>query len=295
MGFIYKITSPNHKLYIGKTYSIKNRISDYRCLRYRSKKSIIIDSIKKHGWDAHIFEVIEEVQDELMDEREIFWIAELKTYAYENKEGMNLTKGGDGQRHSWKNDAERVAKAKLRCGENSPTYGKKLSEEEKIKIAQSVYTYNIKNGVKPSELAHKNSAAALSIPIIVYNLNGIFVGEYKSIKSASIELNVGKKTLNDALNGRQYHGGGYIPKRKIDNYPLQIEVDKSKVFLKRRPIVWLYKDTILGEFFTLKEVSNAAGINYGTVEDAFYGKRKTRKGHYFIYKDLYEGILKAAS
>lgn len=233
MGFIYKITNPNKMIYVGKTYNVKNRISDYRCRRYRSKKSIIIDSIIKYGWNNHSFEIIEEVADELMNEREIFWIKELNTYAYENVNGMNLTRGGDGQRHSWKSDADRVAKAKMRRGENAPTYGKILSEEVRMKIAKSVSDYNKANRVSPSKKAHELSRLVRYKKVVCYNLSGIFIGEYNSIREAADVLGINRRTANDALNGKQKHAHSVLFRHRTENYPTKIDVSGINFFVRK--------------------------------------------------------------
>lgn len=288
MGFIYKITSPNGKVYVGKTYNLKNRISDYRCKRHRSKKSIIISSIKLYGWESHKFEVIEVVIDSLMNDREIYWIDKLQTYAYSYANGMNLTRGGDGQRHSWKNDKERVDKARLRKGENSPTWGKVLSQDTKNKISKSVSDYNIKNRKVPLKQCYEALSKVISRPVICYDLNGNFAGEFNSVKLAAFKLNVDRKTLNDALNKRQKHGGGYIVKDKFEGYPLKIKVDKSKLCIKKRPILCVLNGEIMGEYKTLPELANNIGVKVNTVRDAFFSKRITRTGYYFVFKDEYK-------
>ena len=78
MGVIYKITSPQNKLYIGKTYNLKLRINHYRCGKGGGKNSIIMRSIRKYGWSSHIIEVIEEIDDVLLNSREIYSFLKLK-------------------------------------------------------------------------------------------------------------------------------------------------------------------------------------------------------------------------
>ena len=54
---IYKITSPTGKIYIGKSVNIKIRKNHYA---YHSGKGQpkIYNSIIKHGWKSHTFEII---------------------------------------------------------------------------------------------------------------------------------------------------------------------------------------------------------------------------------------------
>lgn len=221
MGFIYKITSPTNKIYIGKTYCIKKRLSDYKFSRGRNKKSIVMDSIEKYGLDNHFFEVIEECSDSCMNEREIFWIKELKTYAYENKDGMNLTKGGDGQRHNWRNDIERINALKER---NKLAIGKKISDEAKYKISCSLKEYF---KINKAVVHHKCREASIKIsskPVVCYNLNGKLLGIFQSIKQAANYFGLKRRTANDAYLGIQLHCGGVIFKPKTESYPMTIEV-----------------------------------------------------------------------
>lgn len=90
---IYKITSPTGKIYIGQTTNLKLRIRDYKSKSYKLKeKTKILNSLRKYGFDNHIFEIIEQVDISLGDEREIYWINFYKSYNTTN--GMNLTSGG---------------------------------------------------------------------------------------------------------------------------------------------------------------------------------------------------------
>ena len=189
MGLIYKIDSPTGRRYVGQTRkTAERRIIQYKSKRSKKNKSLILLSIDKYGWDAHSFSVIEDnVPDELLNEREIYWITELKTYAAENLDGMNLTRGGD-NRESWKNDKTRVERAKMRRGEKSPSWGKKWSEEMKKRIGESVSRYNKANGKKPSAECHKKAKEKQYVPVVVYDRNGDFVAEYPYLKAAAEAL-----------------------------------------------------------------------------------------------------------
>lgn len=53
MGFIYKITSPNSRMYVGKTYNIRKRINSHKCASKKETSIILMNSIRKYGWNAH--------------------------------------------------------------------------------------------------------------------------------------------------------------------------------------------------------------------------------------------------
>ena len=100
MGIIYKITNPNGREYVGKTWNFKKRISSHRSsvLRKNTRHMILINSFRKYGFDNHTFEIIEECDDDIMSDREAFWIKKLNTFNMDNPFGMNMTLGGEGQR-----------------------------------------------------------------------------------------------------------------------------------------------------------------------------------------------------
>jgi len=91
MGFIYKITSPSGKVYVGQTI----QRFEARMKSHRSKGSrctAVRNAIKKYGDDKMVWDIIEEVPNELLDEREIFWIKELNCLS---PNGYNLMSGGN--------------------------------------------------------------------------------------------------------------------------------------------------------------------------------------------------------
>ena len=63
MGFVYLITSPTGRRYVGQTKHVERRINLYK---YKTKNDCgwknakVMNSIKKYGWDAHKFEILEE-------------------------------------------------------------------------------------------------------------------------------------------------------------------------------------------------------------------------------------------
>ena len=136
MGVIYKIANTiNGKIYIGRTQQkLDRRITQHK---YDSKKGSlgIGAAIRKYGWENFTVEVIEKCLVEKLNEREIFWIAELNSKA---PNGYNLTDGGEGL----VNPSEE-ARAKMSAnrpdvsGKNNPNYGKKTPPEVCAKISAS--------------------------------------------------------------------------------------------------------------------------------------------------------------
>ena len=95
MGFIYKITSPSNKPYVGQT---KRKVPEKRwkqhcqeAVRGNSHCIAIANAIRKYGAENMKFEVIEECRDDMLNEREHYWIEKLKSLS---PNGYNLRSGG---------------------------------------------------------------------------------------------------------------------------------------------------------------------------------------------------------
>jgi group I intron endonuclease len=97
-GFIYLFTISG-KGYVGQAVNLKRRIKEH--FTTKNSNFHFHNSLRKY-FQPKCFRVIEvhhEVPKNLkfiLDEREMFWIDELKTYDPEQRTGWNLTKGGNG-------------------------------------------------------------------------------------------------------------------------------------------------------------------------------------------------------
>lgn len=96
LGKIYKITNHiNGKIYVGQTIKTLEERFQRHCWgttendKYHLNMAIK-KAIKKYGKENFTIELIEEVETQMLDEREIYWISYYDSY---NK-GYNCTKGG---------------------------------------------------------------------------------------------------------------------------------------------------------------------------------------------------------
>ena len=97
---IYKLTFPNGKVYIGRSLHVKARLRSHA--RLENQSIILREACAFYSWDKISHEVIEEYPinettdmhklNELLDERERFYIAEYKSNNLDF--GYNLADGG---------------------------------------------------------------------------------------------------------------------------------------------------------------------------------------------------------
>jgi group I intron endonuclease len=100
---IYKITNPKGKIYIGKSKNIENRFKSYKKLQHCSQQRKLYNSLKKYGFENHLFEIIEECSLEKLNKKEIYWIQHFNS----TKQGLNLTLGGDGGKRNLESETLR--------------------------------------------------------------------------------------------------------------------------------------------------------------------------------------------
>jgi group I intron endonuclease len=139
-GVIYKITNPRNKIYIGCTIDFKRRLSEYRRLSMAGQVKLY-NSLVKYGYDNHKFEIIEECSNEILHEREIYFIK------YYNciKEGLNI-RLGNRTGALMESTKQKISEA-LKGRKNTWTkrgggaMGYKYTEEQKQKLSQSLKEY----------------------------------------------------------------------------------------------------------------------------------------------------------
>jgi len=226
---IYKITNPKKNVYIGQSVDIERRFIDYKKSLKKSQIRLY-NSIKKYGYENHVFEVIEECDISLLNEKERHW---QDFYNVISKNGLNcrLTKTND---KSGRLSDETILKLKNRDTTymigNSFRTGIKHSDEIKNQIKNTLIlnarSSNYKNAMtgmtgnknpffgkkhtKESLLKMSQSQKIISSKhLLKYNLyrsyllldtfTGIY---YNSISEASEILNINKSTLKAMLSGK---------------------------------------------------------------------------------------------
>lgn len=94
MRYVYKLENlVNHKVYVGQAKDPANRKAGHFYAARKGNQRPLYRSIRKHGVENFLFEVIEECADELINEREQHWVTHFDSFNPEK--GYNLTSGGN--------------------------------------------------------------------------------------------------------------------------------------------------------------------------------------------------------
>ena len=185
MGYIYCITNlVNQKKYVGKTiYSITKRFKEHcsDSKRERCEKRPLYDAMNKYGVENFIVEELEVVEDDnLLSEREIYWINELQTYG---SKGYNATKGGDG---SILFDYDKIIETYALGGTMTECAAKIHCCVDTVKKVLTINNIPIRH---------------LTKKVKQYSLDGTFIREWDSITQAA-------HWLADNKYAKSYQGGG---------------------------------------------------------------------------------------
>ena len=143
MGYIYVIENQiNHKKYVGQTTNPHKRWRKHKADDIKNGNLVIGKAFLKYGIENFTFTIIEECDENLMSEREVYWIKELNTFiGNKNSNGYNMTRGGEAMygdsnpfhNHTHTEEARKVMSeaAKSRTGDKNPFFGKHHTQEFK--------------------------------------------------------------------------------------------------------------------------------------------------------------------
>jgi group I intron endonuclease len=123
---IYKLTSPNGKIYIGQSINIKQRLRKYKCNSFSGQVKLW-NNCKKYNWNPiDSYEIIDTCNLENLDFAEIHWIAHYDSFI----NGLNSNEGGK-TRKGFKHTEETKESLKITAT------GKKHTSESKLKISEA--------------------------------------------------------------------------------------------------------------------------------------------------------------
>lgn len=136
MDVIYKISSPNGKVYIGRTNDFDGRMYQHKhCALVKNYKNSLYKAIRKYGWDDMVKEIICEVEPNMAQKLEEELILAHNSVCG----GYNDSyKGGGGDNWEGRRDTDEymqfVEKQRQdRLGDNNGMFGKTHSDDTKQK------------------------------------------------------------------------------------------------------------------------------------------------------------------
>lgn len=175
MGFIYVLTFPSMKSYVGQTTrNLAKRFAEHQ---QDDNHSVLLKrAIDKYGWDS-VTIITNEMPDEELDDQEEFLIDSLRTLS---PNGYNLRGGGSRGKDS-QETRERKSEAMT---------GRMKSEKARQKISESVKKGN-----------RKGRNHTQSKTIYQYSLDGVFIKEYGGAREAARDIDGLQSNISSCARG----------------------------------------------------------------------------------------------
>lgn len=275
-GFIYKLTSPSGKCYVGQTVNMKKRLSKYKTFHNCKNQKKLFNAIKKYGFNNFEHSILEtidfELKSELQDrlnELEIEYISKYDCV----KNGYNICRGGNQYRLWVKETEEQVQKKKDRWTDDmKKIQSEKFKGESNPRFGSTEKTY--------------------SKEVNQYDKNGKYIKTWESAAIIERELGYNAKNIGSVCLGKNSTSYGFIWKFYIDSKD-DIIPEKSKrgkqstKGIHTISIMQYSKDNIfIKKFISITDAENELNINHTNISACAKGKRKTAGG--FIWKYLME-------
>lgn len=290
---IYKITNKiNNKVYVGQSIDIYTRWTTHKneLNNNRHHNSYLQRAWNKYGEDSFCFDILEECSEDLLNEKECYYIELLKST---NKNyGYNLVSGGTLNRRFTTEVLEKMSKAKIGRVHSEETReklrkfhtGRKLSEETKQKLRESHKKENLsketlekmitaKKGKHPSKESREKMSKS--------HMGRICTEETREKLSKS---NMGhevseetKEKLRKANVGRKLSEESKEKVRKTRIKKAVVQLDKNDNFICKYESV-----TLAGEMIAAPNTMISACCK---------GKRKSVHGFKWMYYEDYLNFI----
>jgi len=199
---IYEILSTiNGKRYIGSSINIRTRILNnhlHELKKGKHKNKYLQNHFNKHGSKVFQFSILELCKEDVLLEREQYYIDTLNPEFNQNKIAGPFNKEN---KHP------------------KPWKGEKFSEEHKRKLSENhADVSGEKNPAKRLEVRKKISEANKGRkhrfhkgkPITQMNLEGNYIMTYEKIKEASRKTGVNSGNISSCIHGKLKTAGGFL-------------------------------------------------------------------------------------
>ena len=179
MGYIYKITNDiNDKVYIGQTQnSIGVRWSMHK-QHSKTLNTVLYRAMRKYGLEHFSIIEIEECDNDLLNEREIYWISYYDSY----NNGYNMNPGGRNRNSPKSKYKDMILKT---YNENSSLSYQQIANivECSVSLVSSVLNANNK---------FSKYSQYKGLTVLQYDLEDNFIQEFESANAAAKSLNKSK-------------------------------------------------------------------------------------------------------
>lgn len=200
MSYIYKIYNDiNDKIYIGKTnYLLEKRFQEHiRDSKKSQENRPLYNAMNKYGVEHFKIEQIEECSEQVVNDREKYWIEFLQTFKY----GYNATLGGEGKAYL---DYELIYATYLETNSVRETALIISCDEKSVSTILDIYGISKEDRIKNMALKKSNIVA-----MIDKKTNKI-IKVFNGTREAGRFLNKTHQHIQEVCQGKRKSAYGYL-------------------------------------------------------------------------------------
>lgn len=176
-----------------------------------------------------------------------------------------------------------------------------LEISDKMKIGRTTVVKYLKRGVEigwcdySRELSNMSGGMKRSRPVIQLSIDREFLGEWSSIKEASLCLGVSPHSISQVCSGELNTAGNYYWLYK-ENYAKYLSGEICLSRGRRRSVVQLDKNLSLIQMWSsIADAVANTGVRQSGISSTCSGKQKTAGGFKWMYKEDYEKEIESQS
>lgn len=219
---IYLVTNKiNGHQYVGQSIDIKRRWVEHKCPSNIANDRTINKAYRKYGFDNFDYQVIEECSEEMLDEREKFWINKLHPVYNMNEGGV----GNKGHHHSestkkilsfksktqWENSTEEEKAKRIANNLKGQPKGHKVSLETRDKLRLinlgKKHSEETKRKMSMSKKGKNDNKSHFKTVIAIKNNDAVAI--FFSVRFAGEYLNIHPSSITKVLKGERKTASNY--------------------------------------------------------------------------------------
>lgn len=200
MTGIYKITSPQGRIYIGQSKDCTKRFYFYKIAsKYCYKQKRLYNSFLKYGVSNHIFEIIEECLFDELNTRERHW---QEHYDVLNKNGLNCKYTNTDEKKTVMSEITKQKISEKNSGKKNGMYGKIGPNKGKT------FSDDLRNklSIAQKKLYENGYINPYSKKVLDSSTNTV----YNSLSELCRKLDIKYDALKSKLNGRRKNNTNFI-------------------------------------------------------------------------------------
>ena len=276
MGIIYVIKNDvNNKLYVGKTVTtLLNRWHHHKDA-YLREDWHLYRAMRKYGIEHFWIEELEQCENDIIDERECYWINKLDSY----NNGYNMTIGGEGRTALNREKVIQLWNEGYSASQIANEIGGTWSSSI-INILKQNNLYDAEEikRRKMIDIANKQSKKR----VIQYNEKAEIVAIFNSKNEAAEKTGIDKKNISTALDTGA-GAGGFLWRREGDEPPTPRKIKTQQVHKVEQ--LDLKTGEVIAVYDNAAAAARAIGSNGSSISAVCRGTRNKHRGFGWRYID----------